>query len=301
MDFLTIGQIRKALSGFYYVYHEGETYQTRGRGNFRNQNLTPLVGDEVLFESDNLTDGILKELLPRKNELIRPAVANVDLGVVVMSAIEPTFSTNLLDRFLVTLESKKIKGIIYITKTDLLDETTYQQMIAFKEAYQKIGYPVILPDPKNPSQAIEELTAAFKDKLTVFMGQSGAGKSTLLNQIAPELDLETGVISNALGRGKHTTRHVELLPLFGGLVADTPGFGSIEFAEIESEELPELFPEFVEVQAECRFRGCMHRKEPGCKVQEELATGEIEVYRYQHYLQFLEEIENRKPKYTKKH
>lgn len=131
------------------------------------------------------------------------------------------------------------------------------------------------------------------------MGQSGAGKSTLLNQIAPELDLETGVISNALGRGKHTTRHVELLPLFGGLVADTPGFGSIEFAEIESEELPELFPEFVEVQAECRFRGCMHRKEPGCKVQEELATGEIEAYRYQHYLQFLEEIENRKPKYTK--
>lgn len=110
MDFLPIGQIRKALSGFYYVYHEGETYQTRGRGNFRNQNLTPLVGDEVLFESDNVTDGILKKLLPRKNELIRPAVANVDLGVVVMSAIEPTFSTNLLDRFLVTLKVKKSKA-----------------------------------------------------------------------------------------------------------------------------------------------------------------------------------------------
>lgn len=294
------GQIRKALSGFYYVYHDGVTYQTRGRGNFRNRSLTPLVGDEVVFESDNQEEGILKELLPRKNELIRPTVANVDLGVIVMSAIEPNFSTNLLDRFLVTLESKQIKALIYLTKIDLLNSEQYEEMQKMKLAYEKIGYSVILPKTELNQEPIAELTPYFKDQLTVFMGQSGAGKSTLLNQIAPELALKTGSISNALGRGKHTTRHVELVPLYGGLVADTPGFSSIEFLEVEADELPELFPEFVAVQHECRFRGCKHRNEPGCKVKEEVEANEILTSRYTDYLQFLEEIEKRKPKYGKK-
>ncbi|MEG0288372.1 MAG: ribosome small subunit-dependent GTPase A [Carnobacterium sp.] len=294
------GQIRKALSGFYYVYFEGETYQTRGRGNFRKRKLTPMVGDYVEFESGNKEEGILKELLPRKNELVRPTVANVDLGVVVMSAIEPDFSTNLLDRFLVTLEDKAIEAVIYLTKIDLLDEQQLQEVVALKEQYEAIGYPVVLPEVMGNEQAKEVLTAYFPNHLTVFMGQSGAGKSTLLNEIAPELNLETAEISSALGRGKHTTRHVELIPLYGGLVADTPGFSSIDFLEIEAAELPELFPEFVDVQDRCRFRGCMHRKEPGCQVQKEVAEGQIQAYRYQHYLQFLEEIEDRKPRYTKK-
>nr|WP_211252899.1 ribosome small subunit-dependent GTPase A [Carnobacterium gallinarum] len=300
MDFLPRGQIRKALSGFYYVYHDGVTYQTRGRGNFRNRSLTPLVGDEVIFESGNQDEGILKDLLPRKNELIRPTVANVDLGVVVMSAIEPNFSTNLLDRFLVTLESKQIKALIYITKIDLLTVEQYQEMQQMKAAYEKIGYSVILPETELNQAPIAELTPYFKNQLTVFMGQSGAGKSTLLNQIAPELALKTGEISNALGRGKHTTRHVELVPLYDGLVADTPGFSSIDFLEVEVDELPELFPEFVAVQHDCRFRGCKHRNEPGCQVKTEVESGEILESRYKHYLQFLEEIENRKPKYGKK-
>nr|WP_317943185.1 ribosome small subunit-dependent GTPase A [Carnobacterium maltaromaticum] len=300
MDFLPRGQIRKALSGFYYVYCEGETYQTRGRGNFRKRNLTPLVGDEVIFESGNQDEGILKELLPRKNELVRPTVANVDLGVIVMSAVEPNFSSNLLDRFLVTLESKKIKALIYLTKIDLLDQEQYQEMEQVKVAYEKIGYSVILPKREMDHEPIEELTPYFKEKITVFMGQSGAGKSTLLNQIAPDLALKTGVISNALGRGKHTTRHVELLPLYGGLVADTPGFSSIEFLEVEADELPELFPDFVEVQHDCRFRGCKHREEPGCQVKKDVEEGTILASRYKHYLQFLEEVENRKPKYGKK-
>lgn len=294
------GQIRKALSGFYYVYYEGETYQTRGRGNFRKRKLTPMVGDYVEFESTTKTDGILKELLLRKNELVRPTVANVDLGIIIMSAIEPNFSTNLLDRFLVTLESKAIKAIIYITKIDLLTEEQIKEVITLKKQYEKIGYPVILPELKTNQRAIEELITYFPNKLTVFMGQSGAGKSTLLNQIAPELDLKTGIISSALGRGKHTTRHVELIPLFDGLVADTPGFSSIDFLEIEAEELPELFLEFVEIQDLCRFRSCMHRNEPGCQVQKEVSEGRIQVYRYKHYLQYLDEIENRKPKYNKK-
>lgn len=294
------GQIRKALSGFYYVYYKGETYQTRGRGNFRKRKLTPMVGDYVDFESSTTTDGILKELLSRKNELIRPAVANVDLGIVIMSAIEPKFSTNLLDRFLITLESKNIQAIIYFTKIDLLNEEQMEEITILKQQYEKIGYPVILPEVKNNQTAIEELITYFPDKLTVFMGQSGAGKSTLLNHIAPALDLKTGIISSALGRGKHTTRHVELIPLYGGLVADTPGFSSIDFLEIEKEELPELFVEFVEVQDLCRFRSCMHRDEPGCQVQKEVSEQTIQPYRYKHYLQYLDEIENRKPKYNKK-
>lgn len=294
------GQIRKALSGFYYVYYEGETYQTRGRGNFRKRKLTPMVGDYVDFESSTKTDGILKELLSRKNELIRPAVANVDLGIIIMSAIEPKFSTNLLDRFLITLESKGIQAIIYFTKIDLLNEEQMEEISILKQQYEKIGYSVILPEVKNNQAAIEELVTYFPNKLTVFMGQSGAGKSTLLNQIAPELDLKTGIISSALGRGKHTTRHVELIPLYDGLVADTPGFSSIDFLEIEKEELPELFVEFVEVQDLCRFRSCMHRDEPGCQVQKEVSEGVIQSYRYKHYLQYLDEIENRKPKYNKK-
>lgn len=294
------GQIRKALSGFYYVYYEGETYQTRGRGNFRKRELTPLVGDYVLFESGNLKEGVVKELLPRKNELVRPPVANVDIGVVVMSAIEPNFSTNLLDRFLVTLESKRIQAIVYISKIDLLSNETLQQIKEKQQAYEKIGYPIIVPEQEDNKKALEELVSYFPGKLTVFMGQSGAGKSTLLNSIAPSLLLKTAEISSALGRGKHTTRHVELLPLYDGLVADTPGFSSIDFLELEAEELSACFPDFVAVQDGCRFRGCMHKKEPGCQVKKDVELNKIPEYRYQHYLQFLNEIETRKPRYNTK-
>ncbi|MFW8052906.1 ribosome small subunit-dependent GTPase A [Vagococcus fluvialis] len=290
------GQIRKALSGFYYVEHEGETYQTRGRGNFRNRNITPLVGDWVVFESSNLTDGYLLEVLDRKNELIRPQVANIDLGVVVTSCVKPNFSYNLLDRFLVTLESKNIQPLIYITKLDLAKESVKEEMLRMRTYYESIGYPVLF----SSSDEKAELTDFFKDKLTVFMGQSGAGKSTLLNKIAPELDLEVGDISEALGRGRHTTRHVELLELHGGLVADTPGFSSIEFLEIELQDLPKEFPEFVEASDFCKFRECQHQKEPKCEVKNRVESGEILQERYDNYLQFYEEVKTRKPKYNKK-
>ena len=290
------GQIRKALSGFYYVEHEGETYQTRGRGNFRNRNITPLVGDWVVIESSNLTDGYLLEVLDRKNELIRPQVANIDLGVVVTSCVKPNFSYNLLDRFLVTLESKNIQPLIYITKLDLAKESVKEEMLRMRTYYESIGYPVLF----SSSDEKAELTDFFKDKLTVFMGQSGAGKSTLLNKIAPELDLEVGDISEALGRGRHTTRHVELLELHGGLVADTPGFSSIEFLEIELQDLPKEFPEFVEASDFCKFRECQHQKEPKCEVKNRVESGEILQERYDNYLQFYEEVKTRKPKYNKK-
>lgn len=290
------GQIIKALSGFYYVASEDEIFQTRARGNFRNRKITPLVGDEVIFESSNQTDGYLLEILPRKNELVRPPVANVDQGVVVTSLVEPNFSYNLLDRFLVTLEYEGIEPIIFLTKADLVKDLA--AMKAIEETYQAIGYHVITS--KAEGEALLELQRYFPERITVFMGQSGAGKSTLLNRIVPELALETGVISESLGRGKHTTRHVELLPICDGLVADTPGFSSIDFLEIEAVELPKLFPDFLAVAANCRFRECMHLNEPDCAVKQGVAANEIAETRYKNYVQFLEEIENRRPVYKKK-
>lgn len=290
------GQIRKALSGFYYIEYEGITYQTRARGNFRNRNITPLVGDWVEFESTNETDGYILDIYPRENELVRPTVANIDQGVIVTSCVEPKFSTNLLDRFLVTLEEKHIEPIIYITKMDLASSDEVSAMEEIQRVYEKIGYPVILASQGST----KELIPFFKDELTVFMGQSGAGKSTLLNELSPELALKVGEISEALGRGKHTTRHVELIELYGGLVADTPGFSSIDFLEMTLDELPKNFPEFVEASEYCKFRECHHIKEPKCEVKHRVEQGEILQSRYDDYLQFYEEIKNRKPMYNKK-
>ncbi|AQS52943.1 Putative ribosome biogenesis GTPase RsgA [Jeotgalibaca dankookensis] len=292
------GQIRKALSGFYYVYSEGETYQTRGRGNFRVRDITPLVGDIVEFESGSLTDGMLHSIYPRKNELVRPPIANIDIGVIVMSAIEPDFSTYLLDRFLVYLEGQEIEAIIYITKTDLLDESQKLEVENYKKAYQELGYTVIMSDFPS-EESLTRLLTVVKDKIVVFMGQSGVGKSTLLNQILPELKIKTGEISTALGRGRHTTRHVELIPVAGALIADTPGFSNVELVEIEEQNLPDLFREFLANRDECRFSGCLHLNEPGCRIKELVAEGEIMSYRYEHYLQFLNEIQTRKPMYNK--
>lgn len=289
------GQIRKALSGFYYIYSDGETYQTRARGNFRNRKITPLVGDEVIFESSSLTDGYLLEIMPRENELVRPPVANVDQGVVVTSLVEPDFSYNLLDRFLVTLENKGIEPIIYLSKTDL--DPTNPLIKEVKQVYEAIGYTVIIP---KKEQEVTELERQFPERVTVFMGQSGAGKSTLLNRLAPHLALETAEISEALGRGKHTTRHVELLPIYDGLVADTPGFSAIEFLEIQAVDLPKEFPEFVKAAPFCKFRKCKHDKEPSCEVKRRVETKEIAQTRYENYKQFLQEIENKRPVYKKK-
>ena len=290
------GKITKALSGFYYVENSSGLYQTRGRGNFRKRKITPLVGDNVIFESSNQTDGYLMEILPRRNQLVRPAVANVDQGVVVTSLVEPNFSYNLLDRFLVTLEYELIEPIIYLTKVDLLENKTLIEEI--RRTYEKAGYLVIVATENTDS--LEAIKSTFNQHLTVFMGQSGAGKSTLLNRIVPGLALETASISESLGRGKHTTRHVELIEIAGGLVADTPGFSSIDFITIEAKELPKQFPEFLEVAHDCRFRECSHVNEPNCAVKAGVEKGEIALTRYENYLQFLGEIENRIPIYRKK-
>lgn len=298
------GQITKALSGFYYVTDDSNMiYQTRARGVFRKQKITPLVGDYVEFESGSKEEGVIQNLLERKNELVRPQVANVDIGIIIMSAADPKFSNQLLDRFLVMLESKHIKPVIFITKMDLLSTDESMEIKKYQKDYNAIGYQMILIEKtdRDKKEQLETLfSEQFKNNLIVFMGQSGAGKSTLLNVLNPELELKTGETSQSLGRGKHTTRHVELVPLLDSLIADTPGFSLLAFDEIEQESLSEYFPEMWSLRSDCRFSGCLHLNEPGCAVKKAVLEDKIPEYRYNNYQLFLEEIKKRKPRYRKK-
>lgn len=290
------GQIRKALSGFYYVYDKDRFIQCRGRGVFRNRGESPLVGDIVDYTVEGENDGTITVIHERKNSLVRPPIANIDQAILVFSVKEPDFNTILLDRFLVVLESYHIEPIICLTKSDLLDEKMEDIMKQYIKEYEQIGYQVFMTFKDDPNFD-DKITPLLKEKTTVLAGQSGVGKSTLLNTILPSLNLKTGVISDALGRGKHTTRHVELIEVCGGLLADTPGFSSFEFDLMEKEELSSCFPEFVEIQSECKFRGCMHVNEPKCAVKDAVEAGKIKDYRYKHYLQFFNEIVDRKPRY----
>ncbi|TYS91095.1 ribosome small subunit-dependent GTPase A [Rossellomorea aquimaris] len=290
------GKIVKALSGFYYVLSEGSVTQCRGRGNFRINKITPLVGDYVEFQAENKTDGYILKVNDRKNELVRPPIANVDQAILVFSASEPDFSPALLDRFLVLVESKEIEPLICVTKMDLLTSDQTNKIERYVKDYRSFGYEVLMTSSKT-EHGVEELTPYLRDKISVFAGQSGVGKSSLLNALKPELELKTAMISSHLGRGKHTTRHVELIDIEDGLVADTPGFSSLEFSELEIEELPQCFPEMVEVSDDCKFRGCLHINEPKCAVKAAVEAGEIPNYRYDHYLTFHKEIKDRKPRY----
>ncbi|MEC1260823.1 ribosome small subunit-dependent GTPase A [Bacillus swezeyi] len=289
------GKIIKALSGFYYVLDGEKVIQCRGRGVFRKNKITPLVGDDVVYQADHDKEGYLLEIKTRVNELVRPPISNVDQAVLVFSAKEPTFSTSLLDRFLVLVEANDIQPIICITKMDLAEDSR-EQIHQYAEDYRNIGYPVYLTSTESGS-GMEEVIPHFQDRITVFAGQSGVGKSSLLNAISPDLKLKTDGISAHLGRGKHTTRHVELIHINGGLVADTPGFSSLEFTGIEAENLGYTFLEIGEKSAECKFRGCLHIKEPNCAVKKAVENGEIASYRYDHYVEFLTEIKDRKPRY----
>ncbi|KYD08203.1 ribosome small subunit-dependent GTPase A [Heyndrickxia sporothermodurans] len=291
------GKIIKALSGFYYVLDQDQIIQCRGRGVFRKNKITPLVGDTVVYQAENNREGYIMEVKERINELIRPPIANVDQAILIFSAKEPDFSSTLLDRFLVIIESNDINPIICLTKLDLLTDEEKIHLMNFVNDYEKIGYQIILSSSKT-KEGINELLPYLDEKISVFAGQSGVGKSSLLNAINPELALKTSHISSHLGRGKHTTRHVELIEINNsGLVADTPGFSALEFDELEAENLSNCFPEMAQRSSECKFRGCLHVNEPKCAIKNALENNEIADYRYHHYLQFLQEIRERKPRY----
>ncbi|KOP82093.1 ribosome small subunit-dependent GTPase A [Cytobacillus solani] len=290
------GKIIKALSGFYYVLNESETVQCRGRGVFRKNKITPLVGDEVVFQAENDKEGYILEVKERKNELVRPPIANVDQAILVFSAVEPDFSTALLDRFLVLVEFNHIKPIICITKMDLTNAKQNKEIQHYAEDYRKAGYDVLLTSSET-EEGVKELFPYLEGEISVFAGQSGVGKSSLLNALNPDLDLRTDDISSHLGRGKHTTRHVELIKVGQGLVADTPGFSSLEFMDIEIPDLNFCFPDIEKLSEECKFRGCLHMAEPKCAVKAAIENGELPSYRYEHYKTFLQEIKDRKPRY----
>lgn len=292
------GQIRQSLSGYYDIFSEGKTYRTRARGNFRKKGQTPLVGDYVEFKADNENEGYVLKILERKNQLVRPPVANVDCAIVVTACIEPDFSSNLLDRQLVMLSENEIVPILYFSKADLMDETTKERMLPVFDYYSKYYRTVV----SEKNMADEELVSALLEEagnVLVVMGQTGAGKSTLLNRLDPKLKLETGEISKALSRGRHTTRKVSMMDVKGHLIADTPGFSSFELREIEKERLSSLFEDFNEYSPQCRFRGCLHLNEPDCAVKAAVLEGKILESRYENYKLFQKMIQEQKPRYKR--
>ncbi len=257
------GIISQSLSGFYSVRSEGQTYVTKPRGNFRHQQLKPLVGDHVTFEwEEGLAPkadqalGRLIEVLPRRNQFVRPSVVNVDDALVVMSLVEPDFSYSLVDQFLASVTSHGIEPHLILTKYDLLlaqegEEQAQDRVAQIQAVYEAAGYTVTVMDPE--SDALANLSQLLHQGLYVVMGQSGVGKSTLLNQLLPQADIETGEISHYLGRGRHTTREVTLYPLNQALIADTPGFSALDFEQIEKEQVTQLFPEIQELSQAPRF------------------------------------------------
>lgn len=283
------GRIVKALSGFYYVADGDDVIQCRARGLFKKKGaqISPLVGDWVVYEATTPNEGYVMEICPRKNELLRPSISNVDQAVLVFSLQEPAFSSLLLDKFLVHIETVGIDTVIVLSKADLADPDEIDRIMS---KYQQIGYRVI-PTSKQDLRGIEEFREQLEGRISVFAGQSGVGKSSLINALFPGISLQTGDISQKLGRGRHTTRHVELIPLEGkGYVADTPGFSSLEFQGISELDLARSFRDFEAVSDGCKFRGCLHLTEPGCAVQEALKAGELDEERYAHYRQFMDEL-----------
>ncbi|GAF19616.1 ribosome small subunit-stimulated GTPase EngC [Bacillus sp. JCM 19046] len=290
------GIIMKALAGFYYVRDQGQVTQCRARGVFRKQKKSPLVGDYVLYEAENKTDGYIMDIYERKNELVRPSIANVDQALLVFSAKQPEFSPLLLDKFLAHIEYNDITPVIAISKADLLQAEERTQLEETATYYKKIGYDVLFSSIERDDDPMA-LLPWLEEKVTVIAGQSGVGKSSILNVIIPEAEIETNEISSHLNRGKHTTRHVELIEVGNGLVADTPGFSSLDFIGMEAEDLRFCFPEFIELMDGCKFRGCLHDKEPKCAVKAAVESGVIQSSRYENYIQFLTDIQNQKRRY----
>jgi len=286
------GKIIKGIAGFYYVYVEQHgLYECKAKGIFRNQKVKPLVGDDVSIDvlDEDGNKGNITGILPRDNELIRPAVANVDQAVVIFAAADPAPNLNLLDRFLVLMLKQQVDTIICFNKRDIVAE---DDILLLEEIYKKCGYRVIFTSTYT-EEGLQELKELLKDKTSVVAGPSGVGKSSIVNKIQPKADMETGEISDKIKRGKHTTRHSEIIYIQEGTyICDTPGFSSLYVSDMEKEELKNYFMEFREYEDSCRFQGCVHINEPGCAVKDALKSGKISGIRYENYSILYEELKN---------
>ena len=286
------GRLIKAKGGFYFVRsHLGDVITCRARGKFKDMDLSLMVGDIV--EADPVKR-VIEKIYPRKNFLVRPSVANVDQAVVFMSAAKPEMDLVLLDRILISAEAAMLHLVICFNKIDLLETMNRDKQAKIEEVKKTLegcGYIVIFTSAVT-EEGINELYIKLKDRVSVFTGPSGVGKSTFINKLRPGLELASAPVSIKTERGKHTTRHVELLKFDGDtFLVDTPGFQRLDLKNFSSQELSSLFPEILTYQDSCRFKSCLHSAEPQCAVKEAVQKGEMALWRYNHYLTFLKEVQ----------
>ena len=285
------GVILRTYNSFYYVKTNNKVIMCTLRGRFKKERFSLLVGDEVEYDITENDKGIIEKILPRRSMLQRPMIANIDQVIITFAAVSPDINTVLVDRFLVLAEMSNLDIVICINKVDLADSVELQPIL---ELYRNIGYPVITLSAKM-GIGINELRNVLFGKISVFAGPSGAGKSTILNNIEEGLTLVTGQVSEKIGRGKHTTRFAELLPISsGGFVVDTPGFSFTEFDNVKKNELMYYFPEIAAVANECKFNTCLHLKEPQCAVKQLVIEGRIHEQRYNSYTEIMAEIQDKK-------
>ena len=288
------GKIIKGIAGFYYIYAENdEIYECKAKGIFRKDKQKPLVGDNVEIEvlDEQEKEGSVTAILPRKNSLIRPAVANVDQAFVIFAMESPKPNFMLLDRFLIMMEKENVPAVICFNKKDLAKQ---EELEFLYETYKNCGYRVVLSSTYE-GEGMDEIREILKGKTTVVAGPSGVGKSSITNCMQGEVQMETGEISKKLKRGKHTTRHSQVIPVEKNtFLVDTPGFSSLYLTDMKEEELRDYFPEFVMYEPQCRFQGCMHIHEPGCAVKKALSEGKISQQRYDNYLALYEELKEKR-------
>lgn len=290
------GKIIKGIGGFYYVHVEaGDLYECKAKGGFRNQRIKPAVGDDVVIDviDEEKKLGNMIDILPRKNKLIRPAVANVDQAIVIFALASPEPNYNLLDRFLIMMERQSVKSVICFNKDDLVSEEEARRAA---DIYRGCGYEVVLTNTIADKKNNDILMELIKGKTSVFAGPSGVGKSSILNMLGNEVKAKTGEISEKIQRGKHTTRHSELICVAEDTyIMDTPGFTSLMVEEMPPEELDGYFEEFVPYIGMCKYgSSCAHISEPGCRIKEELEAGHISRQRYDNYIQMYSELKNKR-------
>lgn len=280
------GKIIKGIGGFYYIKTSEGLIECKARGKFRHKDIKPMVGDNVTIKIEN-GKGVIEEIQKRTSELIRPTVANVSLAFIVFAVKNPDINFDLLNKFLVLCEYNNIEVIVCLNKIDLVSEEEREEI---KKRINDIGYEVLFINAKQ-GIGIERLKEKIEGNITVFCGPSGAGKSTLINKLADKEHMETGNVSVKLGRGKHTTRHSELIEVADGYIVDTPGFSTLEIKDLmDKDSLKYCFPEFTEYNDNCKYRGCLHYKEPKCALKDAVEEGKVNKYRYDFYIKSLEEI-----------